>query len=252
VAPGGRTLFNQSVMVRSFVRIDYFAKGPNGESVRRIVNPYAFVWGAYPNLSLSFVAPLVSVRRDGPAMPSSVTKTDFGDGRVFARYDLFRKNVPGGFTRLSPEVGIQIPTGTAFSTGSAAPIASLVFSHVRDPHWLVADVQFTYSTTNSDGFRPGNRWRYDVTYMRRLADIEAPTIYLVLEMNGEQARRSRLNGGAVEASGGNLVFLSPGVEMFLTRRLVLEFSLPVPAGRDLNGNQLKPRVSVIGGFRWLF
>ncbi len=44
VAPGGRTLFNRAVMVRSFVRIDNFAEGVPGVRVRRVVNPYAVVW----------------------------------------------------------------------------------------------------------------------------------------------------------------------------------------------------------------
>ena len=69
VAPAGRTLFNRAVMVRSFVRVDSFSKGPAGEGRRRIVNPYALVWGAYPHLSMSFVAPLVTVQSDASGFP---------------------------------------------------------------------------------------------------------------------------------------------------------------------------------------
>jgi hypothetical protein len=102
VAPAGRTLFNRTVMVRSFVRIDNFDAAP-GQRVRQFVNPYAVVWGAYPNLSLTFVAPLVIVNNENRSDPSlNFTRDSFADGLVFARYDLLRKNVPGGFTRLSP------------------------------------------------------------------------------------------------------------------------------------------------------
>ena len=144
VAPAGRTLFNRAVMVRSFVRVDNFSKGPAGESRRRIVNPYALIWGAYPHLSMSFVAPLVTVQSDAPGFPGrNLTTTSFADGAVFSRYDLFRKSVPGGYTRLSPEIGVRAPTGGAFSTGATEPIGALIFSHVRDPHFLIADAQFT-------------------------------------------------------------------------------------------------------------
>ncbi|MFQ5664575.1 MAG: hypothetical protein ACE5HL_12185 [Terriglobia bacterium] len=256
VAPGGRTLFNRAVMIRSFVRIDNFAEGVPGLRVRRLINPYAVVWGAYPNLSLTVVAPLVSVQSDAPNLPArDFTTTSFADSAVFVRYDLLRKNVPGGFTRLSPELGLKVPTGGAFSSGSTDPIGALIFSHVRDPHWLIADAQFTYTTTGDDGLRRGNRWNYDVAYLYRLLPwrrLGTPALYLVLEMNGEHLRRARLNGARLAETGGTLVFLSPGVELMATNRVVLEFSSPIPVARDLTGKQLRPTSSFILGVRWLF
>ncbi len=256
VAPGGRTLFNRAVMVRSFVRIDNFAEGVPGVRVRRVVNPYAVVWGAYPNLSMTFVAPLVSVESDAPGLPArDFTTTSFGDGFIFARFDLLRKNVRGGFTRLSPEIGLKVPSGGAFGSGSTDPIAALIFSHVRDPHWFIADAEFTYTTTGDGGLWRGNRWNYDLAYLYRVlprSGLGIPSVMLVLELNGEHVRRSRLNGVQLSDTGGNLLFLSPGIEFIASNRLVLEFSSPIPVGRDLNGSQMKPTSSFIIGFRWLF
>ena len=169
VAPAGRTLFNRTVMIRSFVRIDNFDKDVSGQRVRRFINPYAVVWGAYPNLNLTFVAPLVISHGENRNDPrGNFTRASFADGAIFARYDLLRKNVPGGFTRLSPEVGVKMPSGSAFSTGSTDPIGALNFTHVRDPHWLIAAAQFTYSTTGDNDVRMGNRWNYDVGYLYRV------------------------------------------------------------------------------------
>lgn len=256
VAPGGRTLFNRAVMIRTFVRIDNFSEGRPGVRVRRIVNPYALVWGVYPHLSMTFVAPLVTVQSDAPGLPAQdFTTTSFADGALFARYDLLRKNVPGGFTRLSPEIGLKVPSGGAFGSGSTDPIGALIFSHVRDPHWLIADAQFTYTTTGEKGLRQGNRWNYDVAYLYRLlpwSHLGTPSLYVLLEVNGEHIRRARRQGSKLADSGGNLVFLSPGIEFLATNRLVLEFSSPIPVRRDLNGNQLRPTSSFIFGIRWLF
>lgn len=256
VAPAGRTLFNRTVMIRSFVRLDNFAEGVPGLRVRTITNPYAVVWGAYPNLNLTFVAPLVTVQSQDRVNPSrEFTTTSFADGAVFARYDLLRKNVPRGYTRFSPEAGVKVPSGGAFGSGSTDFIGALIFSHVRDPHWLIADTQFTYTTTGDDGLRLGNQWNYDVAYLYRLLPWKAlgiPALYLVVEMNGLHSRRARLNGTQLAATGGNLVFLSPGVEFQPTSRLLLEFSSPIPVGRDLNGNQFRPTSSFILGVRWLF
>ena len=256
VAPAGRTLFNRAVMIRTFVRIDNFEEDVAGHSMRRFTNPYSVVWGAYPNLNLTFVAPLVVVDSRNRNDPSrNFTRASFADGAIFARYDVLRKNVPGGYTRLSPEIGVKVPSGGAFSTGSTDLIGTLVFSHWRDPHALIADTQFTYTTKNDEGLRMGHRWNYDLAYLYRLLpwrNLGIPAMYLLLEMNGEHARRASLNGTPLADSGGDAVFLSPGIEFQPNNRLLLEFSAPIPVVRDFNGKQLRPTSSFILGIRWLF
>lgn len=256
VAPAGRTLFNRNVLIRSFVRIDNFDEDVSGHHVRRFINAYAVVWGAYPNLNLTFVAPLVVVHSENRNDPSqNFTRTSFADGMVFARYDLLRKNVPGGYTRLSPEIGIKVPSGGAFSTSSTDLLGALVFSHWRAPHAGFADAQFTYTTPNDQGLRMGNRWNYDVAYLYGLLPrrgLGIPALYVLLEMNGEHVRRTTLNGRPMTDSGGNLVFLSPGIEFQPISRLLVEFSVPLPVVRDLNGKQLRPSSSFLVGIRWLF
>ena len=247
VAPSGRTLFNRGVMLRSVVRLDLFSPTQPGSRSRRIVNNNAVVWGAAPHLSLSFVTPFVVLDRDGS------TTSGTGDSAIFARYDLFRKNVPGGTTRLAPEVGVRLPTGGAFGSGSTSYIGSLVFSHVRDPHWFVTDLQLTTST-QGDELRPGNRWRYDMAYLFRLLPrrtMGVPSLLLVVELNGESAERSRRDGEPLPDTGGHLLFLSPGLEYIVSRRVVLEFSFPLRLAEDLNGTQLKPTSSFLFGVRWL-
>src|SRR5262249_40691723 len=132
---------------------------------------------------------------------------------------------------------------------------TLVFSHWRDPHALIVDGQFTYTTTNDKGLRLGNCWNYDLAYLYRLLPLQGlgiPALYVLLEMNGEHVRRANLGGMPLADSGGNLVFLSPGLEFQPSNRLLLEFSAPLPVVRDLNGKQLRPSSSFIAGIRWLF
>ncbi len=256
VAPAGRTLFNHGMMVRSFVRIDNFSEPVPGLRLRRITNPYAFIWGAHTNWSVSVVAPLVSFdsnSRDFPAQ--DFTTTGFGDARIFVRFDAWVRDVPGGSTRLSPEFGVKVPSGGTFSTGSTDVIAGLVFSHVRDPHWWIADVEFTKTTTGDGGLRRGNLWRYDLAYLYRLWPRDGmgiPNVMVVLELNGESRDFARVGGIQLSDSGGNLLFFSPGVEFIVTNRTVLEFSTPIPIRRDMNGIQPKPSSSFIVGVRWLF
>ncbi len=240
-------------MLRTFVRLDTFAPAASGERVQRMTWPMAVVWSPYRHWHLTFVAPIVSVERDG--LQGETRTTGSADGFVFARHDLLRRNVPRGFTRLSPLFGLKLPTGGAFGNHSTDPIAGIVFSRVRDPHWLVADAQFTYARAGEGDLRFGHEWLYDVAYVYRTLPrdgLGVPALYTVLELNGRREGRSRVDGVAQPDSGGHLVYLSPGIEYIPGNRLVLEFSVPVAVVRELNGDQTRPRVSLIAGVRWLF
>lgn len=255
VAPGGRTLFNRGVMLRSVLRYDAFEETRAGEDLERWRSINAVVWGAYPHLSLSLVTPLARLERDGPDGRERTVRSGSVDSTIFARYDVLRRDVRAGTTRLAPEIGVKLPTGGTFSTGSTDLIAGLVFTHIRDPDWFVSDIQFTRRGSGDDGLRSGDRFRFDLAYLRRVLPRGGPgepMTLAVLELNAETAGRSEVGGVSVPDSGGTVVFLSPGIELLLSRRFVVELSLPVPVLVELNGSQPEPEVSAILGIRWLF
>ena len=249
VAPAGRSLFNEGVLVRTLIRLDTFEESESGDELRRLRNIYALVWGARPHLSLSLVTPLVRTTQGG------VSKEGSGDTSVFARYDVLRRTVPGGYTRLAPELGVKLPTGGAFGTGSTDVIGGLVFSHVRDPDWWIADVQLTLPGSGDEQTRAGDRVRFDLAYLRRVlprGGMGVPMALVALELNAVSVDETRRQGSAVPGTGGDQLFLSPGVEYIVGRRLVLEASIPIPIYERLRGAQPKPEASVILGMRWLF
>lgn len=249
VAPAGRTMFNEGVLVRTLLRLDTFETSRSGEDLRRLRNVYALVWGVRPHLSLSLVTPLERTKRGG------VSTSGTGDARVLARYDVLRHTVPGGYTRLAPELGVKLPTGGTFGTGSTDGIGGLVFSHVRDPDWWIADVQLTLPGSGNEVVRAGDRIRFDVAYLRRVLPrrgMGTPMALAVVELNGESVGKTRQQGSFVADTGGEHLSLSPGVEYIIGRRLVLEAALPIPVYQRLLGSQPKLKASVILGMRWLF
>lgn len=249
VAPAGRTLFNRGVLVRSLVRMDELSGGPPGAPDRRWIHSTAVVWGVRPNLSLTAVLPVVSLEGE------SGDTTGTGDAALFARLDLWRKNVPRGHTGMSLELGARVPTGGAFGDGSTDPIGTLIFSHVRDPDMWISDVQWESPTTGDGGLRQGDRWSFDVAYLRRVLPrdgMESPALYLVFEVQGETRERSRLGARTLEATGGDFATLSPGIELILGRRWVLEAAAPIPFERGANGDRPQPSAGLILGFRRLF
>lgn len=259
VAPGGRTLFNRSVMLRSFLRLENFSVPEPQARRRAFVNPYAVVWGFLPDWNLTLVAPFVTVDVERTLSGQRVrqTQSGFGDAQVFLKYDgLYKKNVRRGFTRLAGEFGVGVPSGrSGFTSNTVGYLFALIFSHVRDRHWLVTDSQYLLTREKSDGVNPSDRWNYDFAYLYRLLPwrgFEGKNLFLVAELNGEFATRSRSLGVPLANSGGSILFFSPGVQFLPNRRIVLEFAAPVPIHRDLNGLQPKPTSTFIMGIRYLF
>ena len=249
VAPAGRTLFNRGLLVRTLLRLDELSGGGPAAAERRWVQSAAVVWGVKRDLSLTAVLPYVAVEGSGS------TVEGFGDAALFARYDLWRRNVRAGTTGLSGELGLRLPTGGTFGDGSTDPIATLIFSHVRDPHWWIADLQVETPTTGDRGLRHGDRWSLDLAYLARMLPrrgLGTPAVYMVLELHGETRERSRRDGAVLGSTGGDLLSFSPGVELILGRRWILELAAPIPLERGAHGNPPEPSAGLILGFRRLF
>ena len=121
-----------------------------------------------------------------------------------------------GFTRLAGEFGVKVPSGrSGFTSNRVGYLFALIFSHVRDRHWWVTDFQYLLTREKSDGVNPGNRWNYDFAYLYRLLPwrgFEGKNLFLVAELNGEFATRSRSFGVPFADSGGSILFFSPGVQ----------------------------------------
>jgi len=249
VAPAGRTLFNRGLLVRTLLRVDELSGGGPGAVERRWVHNTAVVWGVKRDLSLTAVLPYVAVEGERS------TVDGLGDIALFARYDLWRRNVRAGTTGLSGELGLRLPTGDAFGDGSTDPIATLIFSHVRDPHWWIADLQVETPSTGDRGLHQGDRWSFDLAYLARLVPREGlgtPAVYLVLELHGETRERARRDGAVLGSTGGDFLSFSPGVELILGRRWILELAAPIPVERGAHGNPPQPSAGLILGFRRLF
>lgn len=256
VAPSGRTLFSQNAMLRCTARFDAFDELKQGQRLRELELPCSVSWGIWPATNLIAVLPF-SLRQSAGLLEESGTRSGRGDALLLVQYDgFYRQNVPQGFTRLGGQLGLTAPTGSGgFGRQAAGYFASGIFSFVRDRHWLISDLHYSASSRDGQGFKQGSRWGYDAAYLYRLLPWEGfrgDNLFVLLELNGQSATRSQSGDAELADSGGNLLFLSPGLEYLPTRRLVLEFSMPAAVYRDLNGNQPLPSLSWIVGFRMLF
>ena len=277
IAPAGLTLFHRGSLVRSFTEINRFSLSNNGNSVSgtEYVNPLAVVYGFHPNWEVIAVQPYVvtdvTTRTAGQTEHTGVN--GFADSQFFVQYDgLFSRNSPGGLTRLSGVFGVQAPTGAErFSTGAFEYTSGLIFEKaIRLKYYFTSDFEYTFATENNQKVSVGDSARFDAVpaYML-ISRQEGPVkgagwahnaysrifrngAFLILEFNGSWQGHATSAGTEVPNSGGTGLLISPGIQYFPSRKIILEFSVPVPAITELNGIQPKPDTSFLVGFRYLF
>jgi hypothetical protein len=263
---------SQGTLLRSFIKIERLSLDADGQEteVTRTVTPLAVVYGFYPKWTVVASQPYLSVNSTTGAAESNVN--GLPDAQLILQYDgLYSRNSPGGLTRLSGVFGLQLPTGAErFSTGALAYTGGLIFEKaVRLKYVLTADFQYTVTTQNIQGARRGNSARFDLVpayflmtdgtvsadgnWFGKLFDrLFRQGAYFVLELNGTWQSRARNGGLRNPDTGGTTLSLSPGIQYFLSNRLLVEASAPIPVIKEFNGSQLEPESTVLFGLRFLF
>jgi hypothetical protein len=84
-----------------------------------------------------------------------------------------------------------------------------------------------------------------------ISGIEGAASRSFVELNGTYAWKNEAGGEKVADSGGNTLFLSPGIQFIPWKPLLVEASFQIPVLDDLNGEQLEPDYAALMGFRWL-
>jgi len=228
--------------------------------------PLVGAYGATQDLTLFGVLPILDKNLDatipqGPRRGERVERgpTGIGDARLFGRYTVWARNRPGQTQRLAPLAGIELPTGTDDETdelgrlprplqlgsGSWDPFAGLVFTW-QTLQWQL-DVSPVYQVnTEADGFEFGDEARLDVATKYRLWVNDRSGgvpgfLYGNLETNLILQDEHEMRGVENPNSGGTMWFVAPGLQ-YITRRVVVEGAVQLPAVQDGNGAALEEDV----------
>ncbi len=278
IAPSGRTLFNRSSLVRSFVETRHLSlRTPDGSivDITQYIAPLAFVYAFAPKWQIIAVQPYVTadIAQHSGNQTMRQDLNGLADSQFIVQYDgIYSRNAPGGLTRLSGLFGVQAPTGAErFSTNTFAYTGGLIFAKMsRLRYAFTADFEYTVASENKAGVSQGNSASYDVAPAYFIIPREAmPSnagrttrifnkvfrngAFAVVEINGtSEARAFARASGSIANSGGTTLYLSPGIQYFVSRSFLVEVSAPIPVLRDLNGIQPRPDSRFVLGFRWLF
>ena len=180
--------------------------------------------------------------------------TGTGDARVVGQYRL--ESAP-----VSLLFGVKLPTGSTDDangegeiaerslqpgTGTTDAILGVAWRHaVRGStlSWF-AQAQVQHALDRHDGFEAGDQWRVD----GGLRFSATPKVNLLLQANYVVKRRDRGDEAEPEDSGGEFLYLTPGVSASLTRHVQGYLFLQQPLHQRVNGVQLTADRGVTAGF----
>jgi hypothetical protein len=260
-----RTQFFAGTALRSFVKVSREANG--GQSLHVIQIPTILGYNLATDAVVNVVVPYL-VKEMKTADKRHLDARGVGDISLTGKYRLYREDVPRGSTQFSLIGGLELPTGSTtkrkdgvklprplqLGSGGVDPFFGLAASWISAFHAVEGGVQFKYNSRH-DGFRFGTVTHYDIAYAYQLYPkwpIENAQLSLLLEFNGEHRERNVRGGNKVSASGGDTIFLSPGIQYIFLDNALVETSFQFPVLDRVNGKQLQQDYRVLLGFRVLF
>jgi hypothetical protein len=219
-------------------------------------------------------------------VPETVDRGDtegIGDLSLFGQYRFYGQE---SGLQASLLTGIKTPTGETdehddqgelfeaeFQPGSGSwdPMFGPALSQAQGRWSLDGNVLYTIATEGTQDTDLGDRFHYNgaVTYRLKGGDVvasgaahhhhpgqhynhehtQSPTglvIDAVLELNGEWQAEQTISGETDPNSGGNVVFLSPGMRI-ASNRWSGFVTVGLPIINDLNGLQSEPTYRLFGG-----
>ncbi len=279
-APGARAEFISGFGIRtvaSFLQANDTLSGsaqvpnPLGRRFKASVVSMAVVYGLHRKVSLIGVFPVLDkeMRIDGPAGTERLgAGLGFGDATLLVKWRFLKRDRGRGGVQLSFQGGVKTPTGRGDArdssngqllspplqrgTGSWDPTADFIASYVTpSARWFFTASVGVSRSTEANDFELGDRFRYDAMVKTRISSLRSRDVFLLLELNGRWQGHSRAGDQEVDSSGGNLLYLSPGIQYLLRPNFVVEAGVQLPAVRYLNGTQLAPSINVLFGLRYI-
>ncbi len=170
---------------------------------------------------------------------------------------------------ISAQGGIKLPTGSTngtdnlgglldahmqLGTGSTDYLVGVSGFAANGRFALILNLLGSVTGKGSNGHQFGDLLNYDafVRYRAWPDDYESPQIFATLGFSGELRGHEIQNGVIDPNSGGNVVYLSPGIQAFMSPSLTLEFMYEEPIVHHLYGQQLGEDYRLVSGLQILF
>ena len=262
----------ESNAVRSFVRIIRKTKllrdgdgisDPEDTEVTVYITPLVVPLRIKPNLVAIAIVPFLNIKKKNTVSGQRLesTSSGLGDLQLLLKHAFFQRDALKRTTRLAWIAGIKLPTGDetkapSLGSGSVDFIIGGILTHIVNRIAIHADLKYKVNT-EANSVRAGNSLKHNLALEYRVIpkkfqSISDKTVNLILELNGLYVETSNSGGVAVTNSGGETLFLSPGVQVVATPRLIIEGLFQYPIIQELRGTQLGVDYTALVGFRYSF
>jgi len=197
------------------------------------------------------------IKRDTEIGGFTSEASGLADIRLFARYQIYRKDQPGKTLRIAPFLGAILPTGKTGETsdGSTDFFGGLILTRASTAWNFDGQLRYT-ANGKKNGFERGNEARIDGSVQYRMDSFNENVnvsgyLFTVLDASIVYQDENQMMGVRNFNSGGTTAFIAPGLQ-YRTTRWIGEAALRVPVVKNLNGTALQPGLTVITSVRFNF
>lgn len=170
----------------------------------------------------------------------------------FSSAVLFGLSTPTGITSLRTKQGDLFAASDQPGTGSWQPSAALILTTQRKKMTLSSTFYYSHGTKGAQGVTLGSYFDYSVAAVYPLISEGRVQTEGILEMNGEYATKNRAKHITDPNSGGNSIFITPGLRANLGKKISLYFGLGIPVVDNLFGTQSKSAYEILCGIDFSF
>lgn len=188
----------------------------------------------------------------GPNAGKKLTlkNSGLGDSKVFLRYQALNQK-KGDPVFLALGLGLKLPTGTTskvFNTvkgkqenpsmqlgsGSFDTIAEIGLSKILPNSRIDAYTSYILKNEGSNNFEFGDQLKWNIGYLYSINQYLA----LQLEVNGMHIEKNKSKGIEVNNSGGNFIFITPGIQFRPNKKYDISLGYAHMIHRDSNYNAI--------------
>jgi hypothetical protein len=249
-----------------------FVEGSRGgtETSRRTF-PVAGFYSPTTHTLLGLVVPYVEKRLEIAGVGEETTR-GLGDISLIGHYRFWNRPRKGYRDMAAARVVLELPSGSTdqdvdlpvpeaarhgLQPGSGSTDATFILAVGRGHYRYSVYLNGRYRlNTEGDDFEFGDEIRTDLSLgaflFPKWTRARRFEVLALLELSYVHEEKSRLNGDSVPDSGGDALFIAPGLQWIATERLLFEASLRLPAVEERNGRQPRLDHDLIVGFRFAF
>ncbi len=163
---------------------------------------------------------------------------------------LFGMNLPTGKTTARSRQGELFSASDQPGTGAWVPLGGLIFSKKWGDLSISSNFIYTQTTKGSQDTILGSYFDYNFAADYPLLEHKGKLNYNLegmLELTGEYAAKDKVDGIKDPNSGGNSIYLNPGVRMNIEEKISCYLGIGIPVSEKFNGTQVTSRYAIYTG-----